>query len=350
MALTQDSLFTYVQGLFQRGVVIIVGSGASCAYGLPSMGELADHLSVAVPERIPDHDVAALQEWGRIEADLAAGRGLESALGEQSLPESLADAVTHAIADRVRNSEGAAIAKILKAEHASSFGRLFEHILRVAPYADVITTNYDRLIEVHAARAGVRVDSMYYGHTIGRMDAALSRDELYEAHVPAGRRSRGVTVRTRPHIRLAKPHGSLDWFAHDGQYFRSDLAIPGSRQIIAPGGNKYRLGYEVPFDQQRNRANQAIDGAASLFTVGYGFNDEHLQTHLRSRFAQVPAVVVSRNLTPNAIGYLGSNPSAIGIEATGHGVGCRIVQGGDHLELDIPLWDLEHLAKEVLSI
>lgn len=350
MAITQDSVFTYVQGLFQRGVVIIVGSGASCAYGLPSMGELAEHLSVTVPEHIPDDDVSALQEWGRISAGLAAGDGLESALGEQPLPESLADVLTKAIADRVQFTEGAAIAAILQADRASAFGRLFEHILRSAPHADVITTNYDRLIEVHAARAGVRVDSMYYGHTIGRMDAALSREELYEAHVPAGRGSRGVAVRTRPHIRLAKPHGSLDWFARDGEYFRSDLAIPGSRQIIAPGGNKYRLGYEVPFDEQRNRANSAIDGAASLLTVGYGFNDEHLQTHLRSKFSQVPAVVVSHSLTTNALGYLSSNPSAIGIEAADEGKGCRIVQGSDELELGTPLWDLEHLVKEVLSI
>lgn len=350
MAITQDSVFTYVQTLFQRGVVIIVGSGASCAYGLPSMHELAEHLSSVVPEQIPEDEPLALREWERIAAGLAAGEGLESALGEHPLPESLADVLTMAITNRVQAAEGTAIAEILQAAHPSAFGRLFEHILRSATHADVITTNYDRLIEVHAARAGVRVDSMYYGHTVGRMDAALSREELYEAHAPAGRGARGVTVRTRPHVRLAKPHGSLDWFAHGGHYFRSDLAIPGSRQIIAPGGNKYRLGYEVPFDQQRNRANQAIDGAASLFTVGYGFNDEHLQTHLRSRFAQVPAVVVSRTLTQNAIEYLSSNPSAIGIEAIDNGAGCRIVQGGDHLQLNIPLWDLENLAKEVLSI
>lgn len=351
MAITQDSVYTYVQGLFQRGVVIIVGSGASCAYGLPSMGALAEHLNIAVPERISEDDVSALREWERIATGLAAGEGLESALGEQPLPESLADVLTMAITDQVRHSEGAAIAAILEADQVSAFGRLFEHILRSATHADVITTNYDRLIEVHAARAGVRVDSMYYGHTIGRMDAALSREELYEARAaPAGRGARSVTVRPRPHIRLAKPHGSLDWFAHDGQYYRSDLAIPGSRQIIAPGGNKYRLGYEVPFDQQRNRANLAIDGAASLLTVGYGFNDSHLQTHLSSRFAQLPAVVVSRSLTSNALSYLSSNPSALGIEATKDGAGCRVLQGGDDLELDLPLWDLEHLVKEVLSI
>lgn len=350
VALTQDSAFTYVQGLFQRGVVIIVGSGASCAYGLPSMGELAEHLNDEVPARISVDDEFATKEWERISTSLAAGAGLESALGERPLPESLADVLTLVITDRVRNSEGAAIAEILQAENISAFGRLFDHILRSATHADVITTNYDRLIEVHAARAGVRVDSMYYGHTVGRMDAALSREELYEAHAPAGRPTRSVTVRTRPHIRLAKPHGSLDWFAHEGQYYRSDLAIPGSRQIIAPGGNKYRLGYEVPFDQQRNRANLAIDGAASLLTVGYGFNDEHLQTHLRSRFAQVPAVVLSQSLTSSARSYLSSNPSAMGIEAAENGAGCRILQGDDDLELDLPLWDLEHLVKEVLSI
>lgn len=350
MAITKDSVFKYVQGLFQRGVVIVVGSGASCAYGLPSMGALAEHLSAVVPEQISDDDAPSLKEWERIATGLAAGEGLESALGEHSLPEPLADLLTRAITDRVRHSEGTAIAEILEADQVSAFGRLFEYILRSSTQADVITTNYDRLIEVHAARAGVRVDSMYYGHTVGRMDAALSREELNEAHASAGRGSRGVTVRTRPHIRLAKPHGSLDWFAHDGQYYRSDLAIPGSQKIIAPGGNKYRLGYEVPFDQQRNRANSAIDGASTLFTVGYGFNDEHLQTHLRSKFSQVPAVIVSHSLTTNALDYLSSNPGAIGIEAVGEGKGCRIVQGNDELGLDLPLWDLEHLVKEVLSI
>lgn len=348
VTITQDSVYLYIQELFQRGVVIIVGSGASCSYGLPGMGELAEHLLTAVPERVCQDDAP---EWRRIAAALANGEGLESAIGEQPLSGSLADVLTTAITDRVRQSEEAAIAEILHAEQVSAFGRLFTHILRSAEHADVITTNYDRLIEVQAARAGVRVDSMFYGHTIGRMDAVLSREELYEPRgAPPGRSQRSAALRLRPHIRLAKPHGSLDWFTHDGQYYRTDLPLPGSRQIIAPGGNKYRLGYEVPFDQQRNRANLAIDRAASVLTVGYGFNDSHLETHLRARFTHLPSVVVSRSLTPNALDYLASNPRAVGIEATNGGAGCRIVQGGEHLEISQPLWDLEHLVKEVLSI
>lgn len=350
MTMTQDRVYTYVQELFRKGTVIIVGSGASCAYGLPSMTKLAEHLLKAVPERIQAKDGPAWQEWLRIAEALNLGLGLETAIGDSAVLDTLAEALTTEISSLVRASEARAIADILVSDHHSAFGRLFEHILRSAEHSDVITTNYDRLLEVHAARVGVRVDSMYYGHTIGRLDAALSREELFEARSAPGRGSRSVSVRSRSHIRLSKPHGSLDWFAHRDEYFRSDLAIPGSEQIIAPGGNKYRLGYEVPFEQHRNRANDAIDGATSLFCIGYGFNDEHLQTHLRSKFAQVPSVVVSHSLTENALAYLASNLNAIGIEAADDGQGSRIVQGEDSFELDLPLWDLEHLVKEVLGI
>ena len=126
--------------------------------------------------------------------------------------------------------------------------------------------------------------------------------------------------------------------------------MPGARRIIAPGGNKYRLGYEAPFDVQRNRANQAIDRASTLLFVGYGFNDEHLQTHIRPRFPGVDAVIVSRNLTENAQKYLALNPTAIGIEAADDDSHCRVTQGPDVVEFDLPLWDLEHLTKEVLGI
>lgn len=190
---------------------------------------------------------------------------------------------------------------------------------------------------------------MFYGHTIGRLDDALSRDELLQRLPTAGRAAR-LTVRPRPHIRLSKPHGSLDWFSHNGECLRSDLALSGPQQIIAPGGNKYRLGYEVPFDAQRKRANEAIDKAAALLFIGYGFNDEHLQTHIRTRFSEVPSVVISRNLTPNAREYLNLNPAAVSIEMGDTADECRMMQGTESLDIPLPLWNLEDLVKEVLAI
>ena len=347
--MTEESVHSYVQALFRRGVVIVVGSGASNGYGLPGMSALASYLVGAVPAHLVDLGNDCQVEWDRIANELKADAGLEAALGNGSIPGELIDLITDLITKCIKESESAAIASILGAPEVSTFGRLFGHILKTAPVADVITTNYDRLIEVHAAKAGVRVDSMFYGHTIGRLDAALSRAELFRIQTVAGR-PRATSLAPRPHVRLSKPHGSLDWFTHNDRHFRSDLTVPGSRRIIAPGGNKYRLGYEAPFDAHRTRANDAIDKASALLFVGYGFNDDHLQTHLRSRFPQVPAVILSRTLTENARTYLGLNQTSIGIESDSNSGGCRVTQGSTVLELNTPLWDLNHLVKEVLAI
>ena len=340
MDVTKDHIYSYVQGIFQRGLVIIVGSGASCALGLPGMAALAAHLLKCVPDQLSGLSTDCRTEWDRIAAELQAGAGLESALLSSTIPDPLAEVVAELIADCILESEQRAIGTILSDPSVSAFGRLFDHLLQAATVADVITTNYDRLIEVHAARAEVRVDSMFYGHTIGRLDPVQSREELLRAQTVPGK-SRNFRVDPRPHIRLSKPHGSLDWFTHQGQHYRSDIPVPGTRRIVAPGGNKYRLGYEIPFDAHRSRANDAIDSASALLFIGYGFNDDHLQTHINDRLPQVPTVILSRHLTERAHEYLALNSTAIGIEAAADDLHSYATQGAGEIELDLPIWDLE---------
>lgn len=343
---TQDDIYANIQSLFQRGLVIVVGSGASSAYGLPGMPALADYLLTTVPSRGEVLDDPADKEWEIVASALQSGKDLESALST-GVSEKLADLLTELITEHIRDFESKAISQILAASEVSPFGRMLIHAMSVTPALDVVTTNYDRLVEVHAARAGLPVDTMYFGHTIGRLNAQRSRDEMLRGQTVAGRPQR-TTLATWPHVRLSKPHGSLDWFSHGEEHYRTDLAVPGSRSVIAPGGNKYRLGYDAPFDAQRERANRAIDQAAALLFIGYGFNDEHLQTHLRPRFANVPAVVLSRTLTAPARDYLGTNSAAIGIQSSGSG--CTVYRGASELALDIPLWNLESLTKEVLGL
>lgn len=348
MELTEDRLYSEVQAIFRRGLVIIVGSGASCAWGLPSMTALAKHLVDTIPDRIAAEGLMCQSEWAAVSTKLQVNIDLESALTDLVISDSLADIIADEIAACILDAEQTAISKILSDDSVSSFGRLFSHILQASPVANVITTNYDRLLEVHAARAGVRVDSMFYGHTIGRLDPVQSREELFRSDTVPGR-MRVPNLSPRPHVRLSKPHGSLDWFTHGGQHYRSDLPLPGSRRIVAPGGNKYRRGYETPFDAQRERANDAIDTAAALLFIGYGFNDDHLQTHLLERIPQVPTVVLSRSITERAREHLLLNVSAIGIEAAeGDDTRSRITKATEEIFLDLPIWELEHLVKEVL--
>lgn len=348
MKISKDEVYSSVQDVFRRGVVIIVGSGASCALGLPGMPALANYLVEHVPGRLAAIIPSCKSEWESIALQLGAGLGLESAMISNPIPDALSEVIAELIAECVSEAEQRAIDNILTNNSPSAFGRLFDHILQTAPVVDVITTNYDRLIEVHAARAGVRVDSMFYGHTIGRFSATFSQEELMHAQTVPGR-GRNARLTPRPHVRLSKPHGSLDWFKYQGQHYRSDLPFPGARRIVAPGGNKYRLGYEIPFDAQRTRANTAIDNASAMFFVGYGFNDDHLQTHIHERLPQVPTLVTSRTITENARQFLALNPKAIGIEAATNASRSHVTQGNREVILDLPIWDTEHLVKEVLA-
>lgn len=344
----REDTYLYVQSIFQRGLVVVVGSGASCALGLPGMQALATYLIAEVPARASGLPPESIASWRRVAEALNAGRGLEETLLTVSVPDDLAFVVTEAIADCVLAAEQHAIANILTSTSISAFGRLLLFALQATPALDVVTTNYDRLVEVHAARAGVRIDSSFYGHTVGRFDPALSREELLQMQRTSVR-GRKNTVVQRAHVRLSKPHGSLDWYSRDGKHYRSDLPIGGSRRIVAPGGNKYRLGYEVPFDAHRTRANDSIDRASALLFIGYGFNDDHLQTHIVDRIPQVPTVIVSKELTEQARDHLQLNSSAVGIESGANSNESHVIRGSSEICIDKPLWDLEHLVKEVLA-
>ena len=60
-------------------------------------------------------------------------------------------------------------------------------------------------------------------------------------------------------------------------------------------------------------------------------------------------MVLSRHLTEKAREYLALNSTAIGIEAAADDSRSTATQGADEIELDLPIWDLDHLVKEVLA-
>lgn len=349
MALEREQIYTYVQDLFQRGLVIVVGSGASAAFGLPGMAALADHLVKTVPREISTRSLGCLPQWSPVSELLGKGAGLEEALADGIASDELSDLIAQETAACIAEHELHAITQILSSENVPAFSRVFQHILRISDRIDVVTTNYDRLLEAQAARVGIGVDTMFYGHTIGKFNPEQSRADMLRPMRQVGKRA-STSFRMLPHIRLSKPHGSLDWFTFNGEHFRSDLVILGSRRIVAPGRNKYRLGYDAPFDQQRERANAAIRSASALLFVGYGFNDDHLQTRIKEKIRNVPTVVVARTLTKQAKQYLSTNPSALGIEADSQNDAVALIsRGNDQLIVQSPLWDLDYLVQEVLA-
>ena len=130
----------------------------------------------------------------------------------------------------------------------------------------------------------------------------------------------------QPRAVASKPHGSLDWYARAGRPIRYAGELPGvPRLIIPPGRNKSRLGYEQPFDRQRERANKAIDGASRLLILGYGFAEEHLETHLRPALTGGrPALILTYALSDSIRSLVRSCPAVERIDE-GH---VRVFRGG----------------------
>jgi hypothetical protein len=350
-ALTEEGVYAALQGLLRKGLVLIVGSGASSAYGLPGMAQLAKHVLEKLPEEhgdFPRKDLA--DEWDAIADRLREGDGLERALEAGLTSKRLGEQIAQLVGNYIAESEREALSQILHAEQPSQFGLFFAHMLRITDQFDVVTTNYDRLIEVHAARALVTIDTMFFGHTVGRLDAQRSQDELWQIHTPAGDKRRKPQARRRPHVSLSKPHGSLNWYLSGEILYRSDIFVEGNRRIIAPGGDKFRLGYDRPFDVQRERANRAIEAASGILFVGYGFNDSHLETYFSKEPGRTPSAVISKGLTSNAREYLRQDSSTIGIEEDTQTGGCIIWCGNQQLKIDKPLWDFDVLTKEVFAI
>ena len=70
-ALDYETFVTELQSHLGDGLVTVVGSGLSCAEGLPGMAELADHLQATISGSLTPDDAA---QWANLAAIIAANR------------------------------------------------------------------------------------------------------------------------------------------------------------------------------------------------------------------------------------------------------------------------------------
>ncbi|HUU46593.1 MAG TPA: SIR2 family protein [Acidobacteriota bacterium] len=338
-----------IQEHFTDGLVIIVGSGTSVAQGLPSMAQLAEHL-IANPPELASGEQTKL--WENVASSLKAGNDLEATLQDVELDEHLESHVVGEVASLIEDRERDALCRILRDGVRLPMSELLSHLFKTRRSLTVITTNYDRLVEFAAERIGLRVDSTFVGTFFGHFDPQSSKESLTVA-VTMRRKPTRFQKTYIPHITVLKPHGSLGWFGHEGGIVRCGLHVNLPRLLIAPGKTKLRRGYEPPFDRHREMANLAIDSAASLLILGYGFGDGELHTHLLPRVsAGCPCLVMTRSLSLKAAHFLKSASRVIALSSNGvNGEdGTRAFVNGDTADFaGVSLWDLEILHSEVLQ-
>ena len=339
---TKDQLKKELQRHFTDGLAIVVGSGLSCAEGLSGMGALATHLNASLTARLGQE---ATREWATISTDLDR-LGLEGALMAREPSDELDAAIAHEIVAKLGPEENHIIEEVLKGNRLLRFSKLVPHLLKTEKGIPILTTNYDRLIEIACETAGWHVDTMFDGSVVGRPDAKAARENLLRA---AGLHGRNIRMRRRDHARIFKPHGSLDWYTGpDGPIrFAGNLELP--RLVVSPGRRKLRKGYDRPFDEHRETMNKLLSETARLFVIGYGFNDDHLETHLSELISRgAPTLIITRSLSTNAEKIARENASVTAIDRVDDQE-CRIIRSGSEVKAEIaPIWDLGTFVDEVL--
>ncbi len=272
-----------MQGYLENSPLIVLGSGASMPYGLPSMSSLAECIkSSDIVKDDPNYDAFC---------ESLSSEGLEKAIDSVSLNEATINAIRTITWENVNSCD----LNYLKSNAFSSpesLVKLFEKVIAPTPNkAVVVTTNYDRLPDYAADGIGASSITGFEGTYIKKL-------ELPNSSVTTKR------VRGRERIvEIWKVHGSLDWFTDaKGEIFSFPLLQEKpagfSPLIVPPGKDKYSSTHNEPYRSIISEADKAFTTAGAYLCVGYGFNDEHIQPKLLAQIANgKPIVVLVRTMT-----------------------------------------------------
>ena len=335
-----------IQDHLQEGLLIVVGTGLSIAEGIPGMGLLAEYLKIQIPAKLAGTPDPA---WDEVVAALDGGAHLEAAMEKATLRPATVEAIVAAVATLISSAERKVFERILAGTAVLPFTVFVKHLFKAGRKFHVITTNYDRLIEIATEAAQIGVDSRFFGYLHGRMDAKRSADSHREFYF-AGK---NLAFRPLSCLCVHKPHGSLDWFEVDGKIVRCPIEIGRVPIIITPGASKYRESFRWAFDHQRTAGNRAATNATRLKFIGYGFNDDHLEQYLCPGLRlSKPTIIVTKHLSDNALRVIRNSKDVdvIALCAVSEiDLRTRIVSSrGEEVIVDEHLWNLEGFNKGVL--
>ncbi|WP_142830826.1 SIR2 family protein [Planococcus soli] len=348
----KNKLYQDVQSFFSKNTVLIIGSGLSCAEGLPGMWKLAMELIEEVPKRIKKESI---DEWNNIQNDLLDSNGnlkkeanLEATLLKFPPNEDIEAVIRKVTTDLIKQEEKDVIMKVVIGEKNLRFSSFIKKFSIPDSGLSIITTNYDRLIEIAAEVEGIPVDNLFYGKNISQLDEKKSQMSFCERIDRSGRSTKRVFT---PKILIYKPHGCLGWYMYNENPIHSSHDLGLERLLITPGANKFRSGYEKPFDLHRTKANNAIDNASKIILIGYGFNDEHLETHLKPKIlSNTATLVITRELSENTKKIINGRDNVIALSNfnSEQENGTEVFYKNKTYKIcGIDLWDVEKLIKEV---
>lgn len=338
-----DDIKREIQDFFQDGTVTIVGSGLSLAEGIPGMFELANELQTKITPLLTDVNDIAL--WKAICIDLKSGIGLEQALHNNKPSSFIEDKIRNITAHFIGNYESVVLKELIQGGRTLRFSEYLKRFNISEANHTIITTNYDRLIEYSCEFMHVCVDTLCVGKYLAHFLPDKSKYLYCSGTKKVGNKQK---LTFKPKVTVLKPHGCLSWHMVLGEPYAIPNYTFDDCLIITPGLDKYRRGYNVPFDTHRNLANAAIDKAKRYIIIGYGFNDDHLETHLVQQLKNnKAALILTYALSDKAIRLIKECKNIIAICSESK-TSSKVVTSHEEVTLTgINIWDLHEMIKEV---
>jgi len=288
----KNTIFTRVQKCLETVPVMLIGTGATIPLGIPGMGGLSAHLISTLDDKYK-RDTS----WNEIKGKLDNGMGLESALTDVTLADALVNDIVEKTWELIVEADISVFNRCILNRETLPLSNLINKFYQVHPKCiNIITTNYDRMVEYACDQKRIQYDTRFQGGYIRHFSTSK--------------------VGNKDVVNIFKIHGSLDLFKDASGLVCS---IPGQHktlpvgflpEIISPGISKYKA---VLTSSCRNiliESAPLINNASSFLCIGYGFNDEQIQTDI---IAQIrtgkPIVVLTQAVSPTAKSLIDSNSS-----------------------------------------
>ena len=329
-----EKLTTAIQKHLNNNPALLIGSGASIPYGLPSMADLADEIKSKLHIKYRDDS-----QWKAFVKKLDETNNLEISLDNVDLKVGIQEDIIWIVSKLIERKDKAALTSFISKNDYPALTDIIKKFVQKVGPTNIVTTNYDCLIEYAIDFADGKNNTGFSGNYIQKF-TQFSNNSIKRA------------------VNLYKVHGSIDWFRHKENqnilslklFNKSKLFDKYTPLIVTPGNGKYRETHVDPFRTIISKADEALRNSASYLCIGYGFNDEHIQPIIidENKNNKKPIVIVTKEITTRIKElFINVEPeNCVIISEDNDGNGCKVYYSSSETELfSESYWQLDEFYK-----
>lgn len=313
--LTIDIAFDALSNFFEEKPFVLFATGVSCALDTRfGMGALQTYLETALIGLAPNQQ----QQWHHVLHQLNTQKcDFESAMN-QIQDEDLLRRIVDLTAKFVAQVDGEYAPDLLSGRRTWPAEKLFQRMFKALTTGQslhVATPNYDLLAEYALTKMKISYLTGFVGGHCRQLDwKKAQRSVVVRTNKKSGQ-SVKASFYIEPHLRLYKPHGSLNTFELDNNIVQCDAwcAQPPediSRFMVTPGSSKFEKLHENSNSLDAYRA--AVKEHTAFLFLGFGFNDKHLvNDSFREKLQtqQCPALVITRDCNEQTLEWANKSPN-----------------------------------------